>query len=143
MSEKDISTKHGDKIFCVFDSDVDESKQERILQAYRKAKRKGIELIMSVPSFELWYLLHYKKTTHRFSSNKELENELKKYINGYEKNKNVYPIIIDDMDKAITYSKGLKKHHQIDDESTILDMNLNPSTDVYKVIEYINGLLNE
>lgn len=143
MNEKDISTKHGDKIFCVFDSDVNQSKQDRIFQAYRKAKRKGIELIMSVPSFELWYLLHYKKTTHCFSSNKELENELKKFITNYEKNKNVFPVIIDNINKAIAHSKFLKKHHHLELENPILDMKLNPSTDVYKVIEYINGLLEE
>lgn len=72
MREKDISSKYGDKIYCVFDSDVDMSKQLQINKAVLKASKKGIEIIMSVPSFEIWYLLHFMDTTHHFASNDEL-----------------------------------------------------------------------
>lgn len=140
MSEKDISTKHGDKIFCVFDSDVNPNKQDKICKAFAKAKKRGIEIIMSVPSFELWYLLHYKKTARSFDTNKKLVDELKKYIPNYDKSDDIFPIVIGNTKKAVCNSKFLKKHHQLDVEKTIVEMKYNPSTDVYKVIEYINSI---
>ena len=139
MKEKDISVKHGDKIYCVFDSDVDKSKQEKINQAYLKASKRGIEIVMSVPSFEIWYLLHNRYTSHYFYSNDELIRELKKFISTYEKNINVFTLINKNVEKASVNAKALKKYHNIPEGQVITNMNCNPSTDVFKIVEYLNN----
>lgn len=139
MEDRDISVKKGDKIFCVFDSDVEASKQTRIEQAYAKASKKGIEFIVSVPSFEVWYLYHYKNTTHEFNSNEELIRMLKRYIPNYEKSKDIFKEINNNVDVAIQNSKFAKTHHGIADGQAITNILHNPSTDVYKVIEYIES----
>lgn len=143
MIENDINSKNGDKIFCIFDSDVNNKKQLQIDEVISKASKDGIEVIISVPSFEVWYLLHYGYTTYKFSSNKELITYLEKNMGSYNKNINIYNNIFDKTDKAIQNSKKLKKHHCLEDSQIIDNIKYNPSTDIYKIIEYINKLKGE
>ena len=143
MIENDINSKNGDKIFCIFDSDVNNKKQLQIDEVISKASEDGIDVIMSVPSFEIWYLLHYGCKAHKFSSNKELITALEKNIIGYNKNINIYNNIFDKTDEAIKNSKKLKKHHGLEDRQIIDNIKYNPSTDIYKIIEYINKLKGE
>lgn len=135
--EFDISNSNGDKIYCVFDSDVDIQKQNTIDKVYELASENGIDVIMSVPSFELWYLLHYKYTTHEFKDTKELIKELRNYIPEYEKNKDVFSEISSNIRVAIDNAKKLSNFHA-NVRGQAHTIQANPSTDVYKIIEYIN-----
>ena len=94
---------------------------------------------MSVPSFEIWYLLHNRYTSHYFYSNDELIRELKKFIPTYEKNINVFTLINKNVEKASVNAKALKKYHNIPEGQVITNMNCNPSTDVFKIVEYLNN----
>ena len=85
MEKEDISQENGDKIYCVFDADIDSNKQRGINEAIKLASENGIEIIISIPCFELWYRLHYSYTSKVDLSNKEIINDLKKYIPAYEK----------------------------------------------------------
>lgn len=38
---------------------------------------------------------------------------------------------------AIKRAKKLKKYHGVEQQTNIIDMNYNPSTDAYKIVEYI------
>lgn len=143
MKEKDISSRHGDKIYCVFDTDVDMRKQDQINKAIAKASKKGIEIIMSVPSFEIWYILHFIETTHCFNSNEELIKKLRKFIPSYEKNRDVFCEVNSNLGQAINMAKKIKSHHNIKEQEYITDMICNPCTDVYKVVEYIINKNNE
>lgn len=142
MTENDINSKNGDKIFCVFDSDVNDKKQLQIDEVILKSSNDGIDVIMSVPSFEIWYLLHYNYTTHQFLTNKELITYLEKNIGKYNKNINIYNNIFIKTEEAIKNSKKLKKYHNLEDNDIINNIKYNPSTDIYKIIEYINKLKN-
>lgn len=44
-----------DKVYCVIDGD----RTERLDEAKAKAKRHKIEIIISTPCFEYWYLCHF------------------------------------------------------------------------------------
>lgn len=146
MSINDISKENGDKIYCVFDGDYNENgkdKQLEIKEAIKIAQENGIEVILSVPSFEIWFLLHFKYTTRCFSSNDELTEYLKRFIPNYDKNMNVFSDLEGMMNNAINNSKKLKKHFNINEKDYISSNEYNPSTDVYKVIEYIRGKQNE
>lgn len=134
---QDVNIKEGDKAYCVFDGDVDNSKQYQIYEARLLAKKYGIEIIMSVPSFEIWYLLHFKYTTKSFSSNNELIKELKKYITNYNKNSNVYDFLKARIDFAIKNAKRLKKYHLLSEGQVIDNLKFNPCTDIYIIVEYI------
>ena len=136
MEKEDISQENGDKIYCVFDADIDSNKQRGINEAIKLASENGIEIIISIPCFELWYRLHYSYTSKVYLSNKEIINDLKKYIPAYEKNIDIYEIIKDKTNKAIENSKKLEKE-QIKNGNKIININCNPYTSVYKPVEYI------
>ena len=136
MKKEDINTENADKIYCVFDADIDINKQKRIDEAIKLASENGIEIIISIPCFELWYRLHYSYTSKIYFSNKEIINDLKSYIPNYEKNMNIYNIIEDKTNIAIENSKKLEKE-QIRDGKEIININCNPYTSVYKPVEYI------
>lgn len=136
MKKEDINTENADKIYCVFDADIDINKQKRIDEAIKLASENSIEIIISIPCFELWYRLHYSYTSKIYFSNKEIINDLKSYIPNYEKNMNIYNIIEDKTNIAIENSKKLEKE-QIRDGKEIININCNPYTSVYKPVEYI------
>ena len=136
MKKEDISIENNDKIYCVFDADIDHNKQKRIDEAIKLASENGIEIIMSTPSFELWYRLHYSYTSKVYSSNKELINDLKNYIPLYKKSMDIYDIIKDKTDSAVDNSKRLEKE-QIENGKEINNISCNPYTAVYKPIEYM------
>lgn len=136
MKKEDISTENDDKIYCVFDADIDIKKQKRIDEAKKLALENGIEVIISIPSFELWYRLHYSYTSRVYASNKELIDDLRNFIPNYEKSIDVYDDIKEKTRDAIDNSKKLEKE-QIKLGKDITNVSCNPYTSVYKPVEYI------
>lgn len=136
MEKEDISLKNNDKVYCVLDADIDINKQKRIDDAKKLASENGIEVIISTPSFELWYRLHYSYTSKVYVSNKELIDDLKSFIPNYEKNINVYNEIKEKTQDAIKNSKKLEEE-QIKAANDINKVKCNPYTSVYKPVEYI------
>lgn len=142
MKKEDIGPENGDKIYCVFDTDVDKNKQKIINEAIRLALENKIEIVISSPCFELWYRLHFSYTSKKYSTNKELINDLKAFIPHYEKNKNVYEFIKNKTDDAIKNCKMLEED-QVKNGNIINTINCNPYTSVYKPVEYlINRIKN-
>lgn len=132
--EREIDREENDKVYAVFDTDVNQSKQEQIEEARRLAAENGVEIITSTPTFELWFLLHFVYTTKPFTSNKDLQNDLKKHIKGYSKSDNTYFLIKEDTKQAIINAKKLEKY-QINKGQVLVNENCNPYTSVYKVVE--------
>lgn len=136
IKKMELQKKYGDFAYCIFDTDVDNSKQEKINQALAKLHNKNniIELIPSNPCFEIWYKAHFTNSTKSYSSNNELIKELKKSIPNYQKNMNVYPILCNKTNIAIKNAIKLEEYHK---KSNIenYDIRANPSTQVYKVVE--------
>ena len=100
MRKREISLKNGDKVFCVFDVDIDYKKNKVIEEAKEFASKNGIQIITSTPCIELWFLLHYDYTTAPLTNN-EVMKRLKKYYPKYEKNINIYMDINSKTSKAI------------------------------------------
>lgn len=139
MKREEINSKIGDKIYCVFDADFDVNKQKDIDMAKKIANENGIELIISNPSFELWYRLHFSYTKKEYNSNKELIEDLKGFIPEYEKNVNIYEKIKDKEKDAIENSKKLE-NEQLQDGKDLINIHCNPYTSVYKIIEYMSNM---
>lgn len=131
----DLSPENGDRAFCLIDMDTNPKKQSQIDNALKR-QNKLITLITSSPCVELWFLCHYRYSTRSLTS-AEAFNELKKYCS-YKKNENIYPLIADKTAVAIQHAKKLNAYHreQGHKEHTF---DCNPSTDVYKVIEFLQG----
>lgn len=122
-----------DKAYCIFDTDTKTEKNVQIIKAIKMAKENNVIPIVSTPCVELWFLLHYEYTTATLSSN-EVINRLKRYYPKYEKNCNIYPIIINNIEKAIDNSKKLEKYQQ-QNNKMIQTVEANPYTEIYKIVE--------
>lgn len=127
-----------DKVFCVFDRDshkcFDAAKQQ--IAVKNKSLRKEVfHCIESTPSFEYWYLLHYKDTKRPYAKTQKksvgdlVVEELKEIIPKYEKNKvDMFELTKDKLNIAMTRSERIWKVAIQNDE-------MNPSTNVHDLIK--------
>lgn len=135
IDELELDLQDDDVAYCIFDTDVDPNKNKIIEEAIQLAKKNNIKIITSSPCFELWFLLHYDYTTANMDSEKVIKR-LKEYYPKYEKNINIYPDIIKEIDLAINRAKKIEKY-QIDNNRRIGTVEANPNTEVYKIVEYL------
>lgn len=135
IDELKLDLQDDDVAYCIFDTDVDPNKNKIIEEAIQLARKNNIKIITSSPCFELWFLLHYDYTTANMDS-EEVIKRLKEYYPKYEKNINIYPDIIKEIDLAIDRAKKLEKY-QTDNNRRIGTIEANPNTEVYKIVEYL------
>lgn len=135
IDELKLDLQDDDVAYCIFDTDVDPNKNKIIEEAIQLARKNNIKIITSSPCFELWFLLHYDYTTANMDS-EEVIKRLKEYYPKYEKNINIYPDIIKEIDLAIDRAKKLEKY-QTDNNRRIGTVEANPNTEVYKIVEYL------
>ncbi|MDO4501455.1 MAG: RloB family protein [Erysipelotrichaceae bacterium] len=136
MKREQIDLKRGDLAVCVFDTDFGQYKSSQIEEAKALAYKHGIEIIVSNPCFEVWFIEHFGFTTKHFNSNAEVVGELKTKIPNYTKSMNLHPILLDKTSIAIKNCKRLEYFHE---SIGNVGMNKNPSSEVYKIVETING----
>ncbi|RYJ39552.1 Abortive phage resistance protein [Flavobacterium anhuiense] len=126
-----------EEIFVVFDHDNQAKRDE----AFKLAKTKNITVIFSSICFEGWYLLHYKNSTKAFTSEAELEKELKKCagMENYEKNNFKHYSIL--KDKITTAKSNAEKSRitvvQNNEGTDVFD--LNPFTNVDELVIYLEN----
>lgn len=119
-------------IWCV--CDVDQFTDSNIQNAIKEGGDKLI-LIISNPCFELWFLLHYVIHHGRLTT-KDAITLLKRHIPQYKKDMDVYSVISGSTNQAISRAKQLVQNHR----SSNIELNStqsNPSTQIYKIIEYL------
>lgn len=134
--EYELSVANGDKGFIILDIDNDEQKVQKILQLMRDNTESGIEFIVSNPSFEIWFLLHFKYSTKQYLTSKDVEMELKKSILNYEKNKDYYEMCKEKTQDAIRNSNRLAEFWG---DCVWPSAKCNPRTDVGKLVDMLLG----
>lgn len=137
VNREELNYAEGDLAFCIFDADTDPAKQRQIDEAVKQAKKCGIEVLLSVPCFEIWFLQHFENSTGAISSNTAIE-KLCKYIPEYKKSSNVFFRLEPMMDEAIKRAKHLEKHH-VELNRKPKSIERNPSTEVYKLVELLKS----
>ncbi|SFC38576.1 RloB family protein [Clostridium uliginosum] len=158
-NDYDINEKDGDRVWCVFDVDINynnnnaiQSKIDEIQKAKVLSSKSKIRLGISNPCFELWYLLHFEYTTANLKNYEDVKKRLDKYLSNYDKNKDIYNELKDKLTCAIDNSKKLKKHHESLDkilpnaENDYVKINSesfvksNPYTNIFDLVEYMENL---
>jgi len=129
-----IDKEKGDGIWCVFD--VNSNTNAAIISAVEIANEEGIEIALSNPSFEFWYLLHYEYRSGHIGR-KDVITRLKKYIKHYDKAVCYYDILNDRLETATNNAKELNKMHA-GNQQELFCRESNPSTQVFKLVEFIN-----
>jgi hypothetical protein len=98
--------------------------------------------IRSIPAFEYWFLLHFIPSTKSYSPletksvGDQVIDDLKIYIPNYEKKqKGIYKYSLDNM-----LIDGAKAHSKRIFENSKNTGDINPSTNVHELIEYLENL---
>ena len=133
---EDADVRTGDMAFVVVDLDNKESKAKEIQQL--EVKSSVEKFIVSNPSFEVWFLLHYEYSTRSYMSVDAVIKELRKHYPGYEKTSDMYPLLKEVIGIAIANAKKLEDYHRAE-EHLHPDANCNPYTDVHKLVKKLIG----
>jgi len=120
-----------DSVWCVFD--VDANSNQNIHQAKQLADRHDIQIAVSNPSFEFWYLLHYEDC-RRALTNPELLIELSRVLPDYSKtDENTFYTIQQGQNCAISRAGKINEYH-IANGNGIYTRESNPSTQVHTLV---------
>jgi hypothetical protein len=118
-----------DEVWCVFDVDD----HARLQAASELAQRKGIDLAVSNPSFELWLILHFREQGAHLTSRRAAQL-LAKHIRDYRKHVR-YEELAAGYPHAVERAASLERRHR----EAGTDGG-NPSTGVYRLTERIRQL---
>lgn len=133
MDKNGFDAELGDKSYCLVDSDVARSKDVQVSQADTIALQNGIEVIVSVPCFEIWYLCHFAYSTRSYATNIDVITNLLRYIPSYSKNMpKVYELTKESIQQAISNAVRLEEYctgNGFIKHTT----GFMPSTEVYKI----------
>lgn len=130
------------KVWVVFDKDDNSDFDEAI----KLAKENNIEVAWSNESFELWLLLHFQELSVGIGRNQYLSNLNNHFRNNninngiYNKNiSNIFDVIVDRVDIAITRSERLRRDYKENREYYASNMNPGTTVDILvkELIHYI------
>lgn len=135
ITDKKLSSKYGDKAFCLIDYDTDIAKKDKIIKAIQILKGTIGKVIVSNPCFEVWLLWHYLNSTKQYNNSCEVINELRKYYPEYNKNnENIYNTVSGYTKTAFMFSQKTAK--------TIDFVNYSQHdktyTEIYKIFELLD-----
>lgn len=144
QTDNQLSLENKDSVWIVADADVNynnpdpvNARNRQLSQLRKMAARKNIQVAISNPCFELWYLLHFRYTTRAFNSYEEVVAELRKHITNYDKAVDVYGRLEDYLGTAVDNAKRLEQY-QIDNQHTYpFGVEVNPFTDVYRLVDVL------
>ena len=139
INNEDIKSEDECKIFLVIDTDLNENRIKKIEEIIPECQKYNIEIITSAPTFEIWYLMHYRKNKLKFSTSQDVKKELEK-INGiYKENMDMYQSIIEMLEEAKKTALNIDKKIINDNEDLFRS---NPHTSIYKIIVAIEEYKN-
>lgn len=85
--ENDLDLAIGDRVFCLVDLDLEQSKYDKFIKA--KERYKKINIIPSNPCFEVWLQYYFVKNPKAVSSSQKVKDETCKYLPGYTESMDV------------------------------------------------------
>jgi len=124
-----------DKIFCVFDRDdhasFDQALEEIDNLSSRKTKPIPIVGIISVPCFEMWLLLHFKKTDAPFERCSDVINRLNTHIDYEKACPRAFSKLMARLKEALNNAAWLEKNAALNGR--------NPFTLIHKVLHHLQS----
>ena len=142
IRNEDITSEDNCRIFLVLDTDLDERRISEIKKIEQECIDNNIEIVTSAPTFEIWYLMHYRNNKLKFQTSKEVKRELQKINGTYTESMDMYKIIKDSTDNARSAAQSFEQQ-VIRNKEDLLSSN--PHTSIYKILDAIdefNNLIN-
>lgn len=139
IRNEDISSEDKCKIFLVLDTDLDNKRINEIKEIEQQCNDNNIEIITSAPTFEIWYIMHYRNNRLKFLSSKDVKKELQ-IINGYyTESMDMYKMINKSTSSARNTAKNIEQQAVKNNEDLF---KLNPHTSIYKILDTIDEFKN-
>ena len=131
--ELDLSAENGDRGFVILDIDNDSVKAKKVSDLAQDNTNTAVKFIVSNPTFEVWFLLHFKYTTKKLKDGNAVIKELRRFIPNYEKNRDCYEDFKDRMKTAVDNSIILSEYYS---DSEWPSIECNPRTDMVELISF-------
>jgi len=124
-----------EKVWCVVDVEIPPHKT--LDEAWEKAtKTDGLELILTNPCIEYWFLLHFQKRTAPFESNRDVMEALKAVHRSYRKSRIGFDDLYPRTATAIQRSKEVLQENNCGEYLR----DCNPSTHVHRIVEHLQNI---
>lgn len=139
ISNEDIASEDNCRIFLVLDTDLDERRISEIKEIEQECIDNNIEIVTSAPTFEIWYLMHYRNNKLKFQTSKEVKRELQNLNGTYTESMDMYKIIKDSTDNARSTAQSFEQQIIRNKEDLLSS---NPHTSIYKILDAIDEFNN-
>ena len=139
IRNEDIASEDNCRIFLVLDTDLDEKRISEIKEIEQECIDNNIEIVTSAPTFEIWYLMHYRNKRLKFQTSKEVKRELQNLNGTYTESMDMYKIIKDSTDNARSTAQSFEQQIIRNKEDLLSS---NPHTSIYKILDAIDEFNN-
>lgn len=139
IRNEDIASEDNCRIFLVLDTDLDERRISEIKEIEQECIDNNIEIVTSAPTFEIWYLMHYRNNKLKFQTSKEVKRELQNINGTYTESMDMYKIIKNSTDNARSTAQSFEQQ-VIRNKEDLLSSN--PHTSIYKILDAIDEFNN-
>lgn len=139
IHNEDIVSEDNCKIFLVLDTDLSEKRISEINEIKQKCIENNIEIVTSAPTFEIWYLMHYRENRLKFQASRDVKKELQNINGVYTESMDMYKIIKNLTNNARSTAKSLEQQIIKDNEDLLSS---NPHTSIYKILDAIDEFNN-
>ena len=139
IRNEDIASEDNCRIFLVLDTDLDERRISEIKEIEQECIDNNIEIVTSAPTFEIWYLMHYRNNRLKFQTSKEVKRELQNINGTYTESMDMYKIIKDSTDNARSTAQSFEQQIIRNKEDLLSS---NPHTSIYKILDVIDEFNN-
>ena len=130
IRNEDIASEDNCRIFLVLDTDLDERRISEIKEIEQECIENNIEIVTSAPTFEIWYVMHYRNNKLKFQTSKDVKRELQNLNGTYTESMDMYKIIKDSTDNARSTAQSFEQQI-IKNKEDLLSSN--PHTSIYKI----------
>ena len=135
IRNEDIVSEDNCRIFLVLDTDLEEKRISEIKEIEQKCIDNNIEIVTSAPTFEIWYVMHYRNNRLKFQTSKEVKRELEKLNGTYTESMDMYKIVKDLTNNARSTARSLEQQIIRNNEDLLSS---NPHTGIYKILDVID-----
>ena len=139
IRNEDIASEDNCRIFLVLDTDLDERRISEIKEIEQQCIDNNIEIVTSAPTFEIWYVMHYRNNKLKFQTSKEVKRELQNLNGTYTESMDMYKIIKDSTDNARSTAQSFEQQIIRNKEDLLRS---NPHTSIYKILDAIDEFNN-
>ena len=139
IRNEDIVSEDNCRIFLVLDTDLDERRISEIKEIEQECIENNIEIVTSAPTFEIWYVMHYRNNKLKFQTSKDVKRELQNLNGTYTESMDMYKIIKDSTDNARSTAQSFEQQIIRNKEDLLSS---NPHTSIYKILDAIDEFNN-